>query len=110
MRLAWSPDGSRIAFGSDRAGDAEIYVAHPDGTQAVALTDNTIADWDPVWSPDGSTIAFLSYHGGKADLYKMYADGSRQSRLTRDPAMQETGGFDWAPNGASIVHAAAIGG
>jgi Tol biopolymer transport system component len=110
VRLAWSSDGSRIAFGSDRTGDAEIYVAQPDGTQVVALTDNTAPDWDPVWSPDGRRIAFLSYRDGPPDLYTMDADGTHQTRLTHDSTMDETGGFEWSPDGASIVHAAAIRG
>jgi len=110
VRLAWSPDGSRIAFGSDRAGDAEIYIAQPDGTQVVALTDDTAANWDPVWSPDGKRIAFLSYRDGSADLYTMNSDGTQVTRLTRDPSMEDTGGFEWSPDGASIVHAAAIRG
>ena len=98
--------GSPLA--PDRAADAEIYVAQPDGTQVVSLTDNTVADWDPVWSPDGRRIAFLSYRDGPADLYTMEANGTHQTRLTRDPVMEHTGGFDWSPDGASIVHAAAI--
>jgi len=110
VRLAWSPDGSRIAFGSDRAGDAEIYVAQPHGAQVVALTDNTAADWDPAWSPDGLRILFLSYRDGPADLYTMDADGTHQTRLTHDAAMEDTGGFEWSPDGASIVHAAATRG
>jgi Tol biopolymer transport system component len=110
VRLAWSPDGSRIAFGSDRAGDADVYVAQPDGAKVVALTENTAADWDPAWSPDGTRIVFLSYRDGPADLYTMDADGTHQIRLTRDPAMEDTGGFEWSPDGASIVHSAAIRG
>jgi TolB protein len=110
VRLAWSRDGSRIAFGSDRAGDAEIYVAQPDGTQVVALTDDTAADWDPAWSPDGMRIAFLSYRDGSSNLYTMNSDGTQVTRLTRDPSMEDTGGFEWSPDGASIVHSAAIRG
>jgi Tol biopolymer transport system component len=107
VRLAWSPDGSRIAFGSDRSGNADIYVAQSDGTQLVALTENRAADWDPVWSPDGLRIAFLSYRDGPPDLYVMSADGSRQTRVTRDMTLEDTGGFEWSPDGASIIHAAA---
>lgn len=107
VRVSWSPDGSRIAFGSDKDGDAEIYLAHPDGDAIVALTDDAAADWDPVWSPDGRRIAFLSYRGGAAGLYTMEKDGTRQARLTLDLDLQDSGGFEWSPDGAWIVHAAA---
>src|SRR5262245_4209052 len=38
-RPAWSPDGSKIAFVSDRTGDWQIYVMNPDGTKVRKLTE-----------------------------------------------------------------------
>ena len=61
---SWSPDGSRIAFTSDRdrQGDDEIFAMNADGTGVVQLTttNGSIDDWWPAWSPDGSRIAFVS--------------------------------------------------
>lgn len=37
---AWSPDGTRIAFHSDRAGDIDIYLMDADGSGQERLTDN----------------------------------------------------------------------
>ncbi len=58
---AWSPNGTRIAFVSDRDGKGQIYLldlAH--GGEAVALThDKEHAASEPVWSPDGAQVAFL---------------------------------------------------
>ena len=110
VRATWSPDGTRIAFGSDRSGDAEIEVAHPDGTGVTPLTDNDVADWDPVWSPDGRRLVFLSYRDGVGALYTMDADGRNQVRLTEDLSMVASGGFSWSPDGTSVVHAAAARG
>ncbi len=42
----WSPDGSRIAFESRRAGSYAIYVMNPDGSELKALTDSPTDDWD----------------------------------------------------------------
>jgi TolB protein len=47
---AWSPDGSRIAFTSDRDGNAEVYVMNADGTGQVNLTNNPAGDAYPGWS------------------------------------------------------------
>ena len=53
---AWSPDGQRIAFGSN----GSIYVMDADGKNQTQLTDHPANDWDPAWSPDGQRIAFSS--------------------------------------------------
>ena len=46
MTTAWSPDGKRIAFGSDRDGDFEIFVMNADGTNLVITNQKGSApDW-----------------------------------------------------------------
>ena len=57
---AWSPDGSRIAWMTARHGQAEIYVADPDGSNPVRVTDHPADDTFPTWSPDGQWLAFVS--------------------------------------------------
>jgi TolB protein len=47
----WSPDGSKIAFASDRDGDWEVYAMNADGTDQTNLTENPADDYDPAWSP-----------------------------------------------------------
>jgi Tol biopolymer transport system component len=80
----WSPDGSRIAFTSDRDGDSEIYVTDADGTNVVNVTNNDVIDVYPAWSPDGSRIAFVSPGGDHTSVYVMNADGSAVVELTRN--------------------------
>ncbi|MCK4394724.1 PD40 domain-containing protein, partial [Candidatus Bipolaricaulota bacterium] len=46
-----SPDGSKIAFTSDRDGNPEIYVMNADGTNQQRLTNSLATDGSPVWSP-----------------------------------------------------------
>ncbi|HEU4497723.1 MAG TPA: hypothetical protein VFR60_00155 [Sphingomicrobium sp.] len=79
---AWSPDGRRIAFTSDRSGDPEIYVANSDGSGLARLTDTPGRDAHPSWSSDGRTIIFQSPRaGGDVQIYRMNADGTNPRRL-----------------------------
>jgi dipeptidyl aminopeptidase/acylaminoacyl peptidase len=84
----WSPDGTKIAFISDRdrAGDFEIYVMNADGSGVKRLTDAPGSSGFPAWSPDGSKIAFASDRAGDFEIYVMIADGTGVRRLTNDPA------------------------
>jgi dipeptidyl aminopeptidase/acylaminoacyl peptidase len=54
----WSPDGSRLAFLSDREGKPQLYVLPATGGEPIRLTDLPDGAGTPVWSPDGSRIAF----------------------------------------------------
>ncbi|MEH7343553.1 S9 family peptidase [Bacillus sp. JJ1532] len=54
----WSPDGTKIAFVSDRSGKGQIYVMDAKGGEARQLTKCPNGASNPVWSPDGTRIAF----------------------------------------------------
>lgn len=61
---AWSPDGSKIAFASNRAGQTpgnfHLYVMNADGSEVVRVLENDamVEDARPQWSPDGSKLLF----------------------------------------------------
>ncbi|WP_394748919.1 DUF5050 domain-containing protein [Spongiimicrobium salis] len=79
-----SPDGTRIAFMSNRDGNFEIYVMNIDGSHQKRLTHSAIGDWYPSWSPDGSQIIFSNPTGkNKKDrtIYVMNADGTAKRKL-----------------------------
>ncbi|MEO5579196.1 MAG: hypothetical protein ABIR58_00945, partial [Gemmatimonadaceae bacterium] len=98
---AWSPDGSTMAFASERDGNFEIYSMGSSGENAVRLTRNSASDSRPAWSPDGSRIAFVSNRDGNSEIYVMNADGTNQLRLTSNVAGDSDP--DWSPDGTRIA-------
>ena len=78
----WSPDGTQIAFNSNRTGDSEIFVMDTDGLYPTNLTENLAEDSMATWSPDSSEIAFGSDRSGGEEIYVMGADGSSPTPLT----------------------------
>jgi Tol biopolymer transport system component len=82
--LAWSPDGTRLAFaGASEAGHSAIYVVGADGSGLTELVggDDTRYAW-PTWSPDGTRIAFVA----GTRLHSMNADGTDVQELAGAPA------------------------
>jgi dipeptidyl aminopeptidase/acylaminoacyl peptidase len=98
---AWSADGRRIAFMSERDGEPEIYVMRADGTAQTRLTTDPAVDADPTFSPDGTRLAFTSTRDGNPEIYVMAVDGSAQTRVTFDPAADMQA--DWSPDGTRIA-------
>ena len=98
---AWSPDGRKIAFVSDRDGNSNIYVMDADGKNVQRLTNHPLKDNKPVWSPDGKRIAFNSVRDG-GDFYQIYvmdADGKNVQRLTNHSGSNPA----WSSNGRKIA-------
>lgn len=80
---AWSPDGTMIAFSTNRAGgNFDIWVMRADGSHLRRLTSAEGTDINPEWSPDGRMIAFTSARDGNLEIYVMAADGTAQTNLT----------------------------
>ena len=107
---AWSPDGKRIAFRSQRdfpgaqqtdLGAYEIYVMLADGSRPTRITNNAAADFEPSWSPDGKRLAFYTLRDGNYEIYVMNADGSSPKNLTNDPALDTQPA--WSPDGRRIA-------
>jgi len=82
---AFSPDGSRIAFVSQRDGNAEIYVMNADGTGSTRITNDPQADGRPSFTPDGQALVFHSARtAGKQQIWVVNVDGAGLTQLTRD--------------------------
>ena len=112
---AWSPDGTKIAFASERNNNEEIYTMkpRPEGkkNRPRNLTKSSGYDEQPNWSPDGKQIVFVrdrGFGGDDFEIYKMNADGTGATHLTENQS------FDyfpaWSPHGDKILVKSQVGG
>ncbi|MEM1434410.1 MAG: DUF5050 domain-containing protein [Pseudomonadota bacterium] len=86
-----SPDGSRIAYLSNRDGNQEVYVMGLDGRKQTRLTFNRVEEWDPAWSTDGSKVFFSSQNvHGFYDIYKVNRDGSSIEKILDNGSQAST--------------------
>jgi len=104
----WSPDGTRIAFRSQRDGNDEIYVMNADGTCQINLTNDPADDWSPAWSPDGTRIVFAHFFDGNSysDIAVINTDGTGLKRITTSSGEYPA----WSPDGTQIAFASARAG
>jgi Tol biopolymer transport system component len=98
---AWAPDGSRIAFYSDRSGTYDLWSIRPDGSALAPLTQGTGISGFPNWAPDGKTIAFgfrtwhiISSSGRPAAAY------APQTAISQTEQFQPT---SWASHGDQLA-------
>jgi Tol biopolymer transport system component len=82
----WSPDGSMLAFASDRDGTQELWVALiQDGRRAGEpwrVTDDASPVDHLAWSPDGRHLAYTSLRDGDGDVYLTDREGNEIRALT----------------------------
>ena len=106
---AVSPDGTKIAFRSNRAADTDpndfdIFVMNSDGSGApILLTTSTAFEGAPSFSPDGTKITFVSFRDGNGEIYVMDTDPNTNdaTRLTNDSAPDSQPAF--SPDGKKIA-------
>ncbi len=103
---SWSPDGSRIAFYSDRSGVYDLWTIRPDGSGlARVLKTPVVSPWYPRWSPDGRTLAF-----GGQDVSYLVRLGAAPGEAVAEPMPSPGAGVsftpcDWSPDGNLIAGA-----
>jgi len=98
----WSPDGTRIAFTSDRTGHYEIWTVNADGTNFRQQSfDSPNAASFPLWSPDGRRIVF---HQNQTNvIIDVDKEWSAQTPQTLPKTEQVFVIWDWSPDGKKLL-------
>ncbi len=100
LRISWSPDRSKILFGSD----GQPYAINADGTGKEPALPTTLFGEGFCWSPDGTKIAYHSWDvGERADIYVINTDGTGKTRLTHTPTLVDDWYPAWSPDGTKIA-------
>jgi hypothetical protein len=100
-----SPDGSRVAYDSDRDGTRAVFVAAADGSGARRVSGDGYGAV-PSWSPDGVRLAFVRAEQNAPHVWNVWtaaADGSQLQRRTHHRVGQAWGA-SWFPDGRRIAY------
>jgi len=101
IQPALSPDGSRVAFASDRSGVWDIWIVDVGGGQPLRVTDSLADDVHPTWSPDGRQLAYCSMpvDGGQWELWITDAQAGSIRMFIGYGLFPE-----WSPTGDRILY------
>jgi len=99
---AWSPDGERLVFISERDDNAEIYTIRTDGTDLTRLTFSAVFEAFPTWSPDGTLIAFSAddFDNNVSNVYTITVEDLHTMQLTSNDGATAPA---WSPDGEYIA-------
>jgi dipeptidyl aminopeptidase/acylaminoacyl peptidase len=98
----WSPNGSMIAYMSDKDGAWSVWVMNVDGSNRRQLSRKGLMAMYPSWSPDSSSLVFWTFDGIETGFTIAKLDGTtnsvRDQRYTFPPRQAQ-----WSPNGSYIM-------
>ena len=110
LNPAWSPDGGRLAYVSDRGTDAPVLWlmgAGGDNPHSLTTTPPNPVLERPAWSPNGDAIAGTSLGSGKDEIWNLNLGSGQWNEVAAPP----DGSYDpaWSPDSARVAYAARTG-
>ena len=102
----FSPDGTKIAFASDRAfqGSYDIWVVDVASGKLAQWTSSPADEYEPAWSADGSEVAFVSGAGANGTTIQAVNAAGVSRMLVTAPAGAHLNSPSWSPDGKRIAY------
>ena len=100
-----SPDGTRVAFDSDRDGERAVYVADRNGTNITRVSGAGYAAV-PSWSPDGTRLAFIKAEPDRPRVWNLWLLNVATGELQRHTAFRlgQVWSASWFPDGHRVAY------
>ena len=106
--LAWSPDGTRLAYVVNDRGNPELYVQNIFTKQIQKVSALSGLNNAPAWSPDGRRLALTLSKDGNAEIYIMDLDSKKLTRVTNSNSTNTEA--NWLPDGSGLLFTSDRGG
>jgi Tol biopolymer transport system component/cytosine/adenosine deaminase-related metal-dependent hydrolase len=108
----FSPDGSTIAFSSDRAvmanptvtGSYDIWTVGAAGGEPVRVTSAEADEFEPTWSPDGQELAFVSGTGSTGTTIQGIRGGAVRTIASVATGFTRLNSPSWSPDGTKLAY------
>jgi hypothetical protein len=100
-----SPDGTRLAFDSDRDGERAVYIADRNGERVTRVSGQGYAAV-PSWSPDGTLLAFIKAEPDRVRVWNLWSLNVATGELQRHTSFRngQTWGASWFPDGRRLAY------
>ena len=100
-----SPDGTRVAFDSDRDGERAVYIAERNGEHVTRVSGGGYAAV-PSWSPDGTQLAFIKAEPDRPRVWNLWLLNVVTGDLKRHTGFRsgQVWGASWFPDGRRIAY------
>ena len=99
---AWAPDGSRLAFSSDRAGNMDVWIHDLRTGSQTQISHEKAATTGAAWSPDGTRIAYL-VDGARINTVRVAGPSNRSDGKPIPAQGADAGRPSWASDSGSIA-------
>jgi dipeptidyl aminopeptidase/acylaminoacyl peptidase len=97
----WSPDGTTLAFVSDRSGYANIWTIAAESGEPRQLAPEDFEQGEPRWSPDGRRIAYTRNQDADIQIMVIEVANGRSERISTERGIHN--GLSWSRDGERIV-------